>query len=119
MQFPATLAQLTEKPPTTQWPDSENILDWIYPSHAICTNFGSAGKKAPLWLDSEKILDWIYLFHVICTNFGSAGRKAHPPPVAYQWNFLDWIYPFHAFSSNFVSPARKAHPSSGQLVKSF
>ena len=85
MQFPATLAQLTEKPPTTQWRDSENILDWIYPSHAICTDFGSAVKKATLWLDSENILDWIYLFHVICTTLVQLAEKLSHP----QWPTIE------------------------------
>ena len=38
-------------------------------------------KAPLLWTDSEKILDWIYPFHAISSNFGSAGRKAHPPPL--------------------------------------
>ena len=81
MQFVPNLVQLAEKP-TPQQPDSEIFLDWIYPFHAICTTFGSAGRKAPLlWTDSEKILDWIYPFHAISSNFGSAGRKAHPTPL--------------------------------------
>ena len=46
MQFPAALIQLGEKP-TSQQPDSDNFLDWIYPFHAICTTSGLVGTKAP------------------------------------------------------------------------
>ena len=34
------------KAPSPQQPDSENFLDWVYPFHAISSNFGSAGRKA-------------------------------------------------------------------------
>ena len=50
MQFPATLVQLAEKPPPLPPPHGqtgESIQDWIYPFHAICSNIGSAGRKAP------------------------------------------------------------------------
>ena len=33
----------------------------------------------PQWPNRGKFLDWIYPFHAISSNFGSAGRKAHPP----------------------------------------
>ena len=53
MQFPATLDQLAGNHPP-YWPDSEKSLDWIYPFHAISSNFGSSGRKAPpQWPDSE------------------------------------------------------------------
>ena len=39
-----------KKPPfphTPQQPKREKFWDWIYPFHAISSNFGSAGRKAP------------------------------------------------------------------------
>ena len=42
-----------------QQPDSENFLDWIHPFHAISSNFGSAGRKAPhplKWPNREMFL---------------------------------------------------------------
>ena len=101
MQFPATLVQLAESPPPPmasiqtvhQVTKQLKILDWIYPFHAISSNFGSAGRKAcPLpssW--TVKFLDWIYPFHAISSNFSSAGRKAPCPsqwPVTRQWMFF-------------------------------
>ena len=45
MQFPATLVQLAEKPLTPATKEGK-FLDWIYPFHAISSNFGSGGRKA-------------------------------------------------------------------------
>ena len=33
------------------------------------------------WPNREKFWEWIYPFHAISSNFGSAGRKALPPPL--------------------------------------
>ena len=72
--------QVAEKlpPPRT----GKFFLDWMYPFHAILSNFGSAGRKAPpLPPGIGKIfLDWMYPFHAILSNFGLAGRKSPPPP---------------------------------------
>ena len=48
LQFPATLAQLAEKTPPPPAVKEGKFWDWIYPFHAISSNFGSAGRKAPL-----------------------------------------------------------------------
>ena len=101
--------------PPPPGPNREKFWEWIDSFHAISSNFGSAGRKAPLppVTKQGKFWDWIYSFHAISSNFGSAGRKAPPPP---QWpnreKFWDWIYPFHAISSNFGSAGRKAPPGS-------
>ena len=72
------LAEKYPPPPPSSW--TENFLDWIYPSHAISSNFGSAGRKVPPPpVVRLKILDWIYPFHAISSNFGLAGRKAPLP----------------------------------------
>ena len=39
-----------QRAPTPQWPNREKIWDWIYPFHAISSNFGLAGSKCPLLL---------------------------------------------------------------------
>ena len=116
MQFVPNLVQLAEKPTSPpQQPDSEIFLDWIYPFHAICTTFGSAGRKAPLlWTDSEKILDWIYPFHAIFSNFGSPNRKM-PPPFTPQWPGSENCYTisihFMQFPATLVQLAEKPTPT--------
>ena len=66
------IGELAETPP----PIGKFFLDWIYPFHAISSNFHSAGRKAPPHM--EFFLDWIYPFYAISNNFCSAGRKATP-----------------------------------------
>ena len=79
MQFPATLVQLTEKtPPPSKQLNRDKLLVWIYPFHAISSNFGPAGRKGPPQQPNREIfLDWIYPLHTISSNFGSAGRKVN------------------------------------------
>ena len=76
-RYPAM--KLGRKPPnpTTRWPNREKFWEWIYPFHAISSNFGSAGRNPPSQAAKQgKFCEWIYPFHAISSNFGSAGRKA-------------------------------------------
>ena len=79
MQFPATFVQVAEKPPQRT---GNFFLDWIYPFHAISSNFHSGGRK-PLPLPPHPLLPLLL------------------SPPRNREIFLDWIYPFHAISSNF------------------
>ena len=146
MQFPVTLVQLAEKPPSPQVACGQTVK--FFQTIFISCNFQQiwfSWKKSPLThlvAKKWKFLDWIYPFHAISSNFGSAGRKAPLPIVDRQWkffrldlsiscnfqwlwfswqknlpqpaqqtdseNFLDWIYSCHAISSNFGTAGREA-----------
>ena len=79
MQFPPTLDFVAEKPPPPMVKQGKN-LHWIYPFHAISSNFGFCGRKAPppSGQTGKKILHCIYPFHAISGNFGFCSRKASP-----------------------------------------
>ena len=106
MQFPATLVFVAEKSPSpTGW--GKFLLRWIYPFHAIFSNFGFCGRKAPPhpgWV--ENFLHWICPFHAISSNFGTLWPKSTPPRRSREI-FLHWIYPFHAVPANLVFVAEK------------
>ena len=48
-------------------------------SYIIDHLIGNLVEKPPPMTKQETFLDWIYLFHAISSNFGSAGRKAPSP----------------------------------------
>ena len=115
MQFPATLVQLAEKPlpPPPSGQRKKKFWDWIYPLHAISSNFGSAGRKAPPPPPSQrgkKFWGWIYPFHAISSNFGSAGRKAPPPMAKERKNSVTESIPFMQFPATLVQLAEKSPP---------
>ena len=110
-----------QKNPHSQQPDNENFLGWIHPFHAISSNFGSAGRKAPApQVACGQTVKFFQTIFISC-NFQQIWFSWQKSPlthlVAKQWKFLDWIYPFHAISSNFGSAGRKACPlpSSGTV----
>ena len=119
MQFPATLVQLAEKPPSPLAAGQWNFLDWIYPFHAISSNFSSAARKAPCPSQWPVTRQWMFfrLNLLISCNFQqlwfSWQKSPHP-----QWPdneiFLDWNYPFHTISSNFGSAGREVLPSAAR-----
>ena len=125
--FQQLWVQLAVKPPSR----TTGILFWIYPFHAISSNFAFSWQKNPQPRNQMEIfLDWIYHFRPFSATLGSAGRKAPSqepnrqffrlnlsisgnfqqlwvqlavklPPGAKQAKIFDWIYPFQAISSNF------------------
>ena len=73
-----------QKNPHSQQPDNENFLGWIHPFHAISSNFGSAGRKAPcspggLWPDSEIFSDYIHFMQFPANLVQLAKKPPHPP----------------------------------------
>ena len=132
MQFPATLVFCGRKAPPSPQTWGKIFLHWIYPFHAISSNFGFfvAEKPPPQqWgngyihfmqfpatLMAENPLvamamfqDWIYPFHC---NFQQLWFfvAEKPPPQDEREIFLHWIYPFHAISSNFGFLWQKSPP---------
>ena len=73
--------------PPLQQPNRKQFWDWIYPFHAISSNFGSAGRNTTPTQQPNRQIFWdrIYPFHAISSNFGSAGRKV-PPISVLSWD---------------------------------
>ena len=54
---------LAEEPPPRQ-PNRERFWEWIYPFHAISSNFGSAGRKVPTSFFCLFVRDLAHITHV-------------------------------------------------------
>ena len=80
--FHATLVQLAEKHPLPPAARLWTFFDLIY-NLSISCNFQQLWISWQ-WPDCEHFLDWIYPFHAISSNFGSDGRKAPPPHSAFH-----------------------------------
>ena len=87
-------------------PSRKIFCNWIYPFHAISSNF--SWQKAPPPPLMKKIWDWNGSIHFMQFPATLVQLTEKPPPQ--EKKFWDWIYPFHAISSNFGSVGRKGPP---------
>ena len=89
---------------------AEKFWDWIYPFHAISSNFGSASRKVPppQWPKREKILR---LNLSLSSNFQQlwfSWQKSPPPPAAKEGkNYETESIPFMQFQATLVQLAEK------------
>ena len=84
MQFPATLVQLAEKlPPMTE--NGKKFKTGSHPFHAISSNFGSAGRKAPpphsVTKVGKKFKTGFIHFMQFPATLVQLAEKLPPPPV--------------------------------------
>ena len=92
MQFPATLVfgfwwQKSLPPPPSG--NRENFLDWIYPFHAISSNFGFCGRKVPPPPDEGKFFT---LDLSISCNFQQLWFLVAEKPHGF-WQFAEQLAP--------------------------
>ena len=78
MQFQATLLQLVEKyPPQEQGKFFRMDLSISCNFKQLCFSW----QKVPSLEEQGNFLDWIYPFHAILSNFGFRWQKSPPPPL--------------------------------------